>query len=653
MRNAGKLVAILAVVVSSLTVARPVLADGDSLSIDPATTTASVGDNFTVNVVGSSAQPLGGTQASLVFDPTELQVTSLAKSNDWVDNGAGYAGYPTPAHMATFIATANDNGEIPAIAAFFSDGASIMPAGDYDLYSVTFTVIACGDTSLDLPLGPTDGTMIDGNSATYGNELDDLTSASGDVSVPCADDDQSETGVTSGRDSMLTTSGSDQPIPSMDCGITLLVPVADVNLDGAVGLGDLGNITGRWGQTSPCYGWIRADANNDGAVGLGDVGKVTAKWGQQGFMPPTGPAGAIIFVHGVQENWANSDFSDLLTYAQKLPSHPTVTRFQYYEDSNCSNNPTALQPETISSNMMPVASPRQSGNCDSQSDIALNVALLDQAVKKAYRDSGDKKVILVGYSMGAAIIRGFLEYSKQTSDTLINGQPAGDRVDQVVDSALFIQGDQSGSDWLRDADGTCQNGPPVIDQIACWLTSKAQLYPYRPAYSELIPQSLWYAWQNSQLSVDSLPNIPYFNVYSSIVVQLGVCLGICVAPAFGIGDVNLGDLAMHNGSDSTRSLTSSGGEMFLDGTPGPQNWEWELAQHEYISFSPDGAITDPQSYDHVINSPINHWDLPSDIATSNVQVNSCRARHLQVSLESELEDIIAGRVSGQPYNCTP
>ena len=64
------------------------------------------------------------------------------------------------------------------------------------------------------------------------------------------------------------------------------IPDFDVNLDGAVGLGDLGNLTGRWGQTSNCNGWIRADVNNDGAVGLADIGKVTAKWGATGFAAP-------------------------------------------------------------------------------------------------------------------------------------------------------------------------------------------------------------------------------------------------------------------------------------------------------------------------------------------------------------------------------
>lgn len=72
-----------------------------------------------------------------------------------------------------------------------------------------------------------------------------------------------------------------QPIPAAQP-----IPDYDVNLDGAIGLGDLGNITGRWGQTSSCNGWIRADVNNDGAVGLADIGKVTAHWGQAGFNAP-------------------------------------------------------------------------------------------------------------------------------------------------------------------------------------------------------------------------------------------------------------------------------------------------------------------------------------------------------------------------------
>ena len=61
----------------------------------------------------------------------------------------------------------------------------------------------------------------------------------------------------------------------------------DINTDGAVGLADIGQVTGKWAQSQPgCPGWIRADANNDGAVGLADIGAITGKWGGTGFVAP-------------------------------------------------------------------------------------------------------------------------------------------------------------------------------------------------------------------------------------------------------------------------------------------------------------------------------------------------------------------------------
>ena len=427
--RASKILAALAVVISTLLVAEPALAAGNTLSIDPDTTTTALGNSFTIDVVSSSDVPVSGSQASLVFDPSQLQVVSIAKGDDWVGNGAGFAGYPTPANMAVFIANANANaaGEISPIAAFFSDGASNLAAGDYDLYSVTFTTIACGHSSLDLPIAPDAGAMIAGGSDTYGEALD-VSSSSGDVSVTCAGaPTQSPTppsgpglgqiapasGSSSGTGTCASTvyvegsqlvelaiqkaqqglsslrpgavlaiydtstaqalqdlaygdiqvAASPRPLTSSESAwaysweigtdgalplylvvkkFSMIGPVAvtdtstnvwaydlvnfmlstagqaavaevtlqdgsrvfqtvgtaatqpipdyDVNLDGAVGLGDLGNLTGRWGNTSACNGWIRADVNNDGAVGLADIGKVTAQWGAIGFAAPSPPA---------------------------------------------------------------------------------------------------------------------------------------------------------------------------------------------------------------------------------------------------------------------------------------------------------------------------------------------------------------------------
>jgi phosphate transport system substrate-binding protein len=62
------------------------------------------------------------------------------------------------------------------------------------------------------------------------------------------------------------------------------IPDFDVNLDGVVSLPDLGQITGKWTQSDPVPGWIRADVNNDGAISLPDIGGVTGHWGGTGFV---------------------------------------------------------------------------------------------------------------------------------------------------------------------------------------------------------------------------------------------------------------------------------------------------------------------------------------------------------------------------------
>lgn len=64
------------------------------------------------------------------------------------------------------------------------------------------------------------------------------------------------------------------------------IPDRDVNLDSAIGLGDLGLILAAWGQTSTCPGWVRADVDNDGAIGLADLGRIINSWGVKGFVGP-------------------------------------------------------------------------------------------------------------------------------------------------------------------------------------------------------------------------------------------------------------------------------------------------------------------------------------------------------------------------------
>jgi hypothetical protein len=156
---------------------------GNSLTINAPATTTSQGASFTVQVTGHSGIDVSGTSATVVFDKARLQVTAIAKGTDWTAAGASWAGYPSVANMATFLAGANAAGKVPLIAAYFLDGSG-LPAGDHGFLSVTFSVIACGGSVLGLPIGPADGGMLDGQVATYGSDLA-VTSTSGSVSAPC------------------------------------------------------------------------------------------------------------------------------------------------------------------------------------------------------------------------------------------------------------------------------------------------------------------------------------------------------------------------------------------------------------------------------------------------------------------------------------
>ena len=64
------------------------------------------------------------------------------------------------------------------------------------------------------------------------------------------------------------------------------IPPADIDLNGGVGLSDIGQITGRWNQMNTLPGWTRADIDDNGGVGLSDIGAIIGIWNHQGFVPP-------------------------------------------------------------------------------------------------------------------------------------------------------------------------------------------------------------------------------------------------------------------------------------------------------------------------------------------------------------------------------
>jgi hypothetical protein len=158
-----------------------------TLSVSPASTPVGTGDTFTVTVVARANVPISGAQTTLTFDRTRLQVTGIAQAGPWAADGASYAGFPAQNTMAATIAKYNSAGKTGTIAAFFLGGGSEPADTDVPLLEFTFTSIACGTSTLGIPVGGkgVDGAMIDGTPGdTYGWSVP-VTSTSGSVVNDC------------------------------------------------------------------------------------------------------------------------------------------------------------------------------------------------------------------------------------------------------------------------------------------------------------------------------------------------------------------------------------------------------------------------------------------------------------------------------------
>src|SRR5262245_9170195 len=109
-------------VAGSLISALPVMAAGTgTVRIDPNTEPAAgPGSTFTISVISNAGVTTTGIQASVVFDKSLLQITSVARpAADW-GTGAPFIGpsgdLTIAANLATAIATANGTGKLATVA---------------------------------------------------------------------------------------------------------------------------------------------------------------------------------------------------------------------------------------------------------------------------------------------------------------------------------------------------------------------------------------------------------------------------------------------------------------------------------------------------------------------------------------------------------
>lgn len=165
-RNVGlRLAVVVAAMLALLAPSTPAVAADVSLRVEPPTVTVAEGGSFTIRVIQEAPGATSGAQATITFDPDLLAVEAVAR-------GAAYADAPIflPADMTAAISAANSSGRLATVAAALIPPGSV-PAGPAEFLVVTFRAVGCGTSELGLPVGPLDGSMIDGSEATYGGEL--------------------------------------------------------------------------------------------------------------------------------------------------------------------------------------------------------------------------------------------------------------------------------------------------------------------------------------------------------------------------------------------------------------------------------------------------------------------------------------------------
>ena len=270
---AGLLLGGLIVPVSALA------AGSGSLKVSPITSTTSTGSSFAVDVVTNANVPISGAQATLSFDKTRLQVTSIAEAGPWAADGATWIGFPNSANMAAAVAQYNSSGNVGAYPKggmavfFFANGISEPANADVPLFTVTFQVTACGNSSLGLSIGPRDGSLIDGTiGSTYGYSVP-VTSTSGSVVNPCPGQSPSPTAPAAPSPSLSplpTQTPSAGPSSSPLDGITRVSGTLDAGFLGLT-VPASATIPFVWGSTNRAFVLVQVSSNRSWGLSVRDA----------------------------------------------------------------------------------------------------------------------------------------------------------------------------------------------------------------------------------------------------------------------------------------------------------------------------------------------------------------------------------------------
>ena len=441
------------------------------------------------------------------------------------------------------------------------------------------------------------------------------------------------------------------------------------------------------GSTTPTIYTTRADAqavavDKDGGIYVGDDGFYAGNdrhgvrvlyYPPQGshpsspLPPPPSPSPpptnsrAIVFIHGIAGNYADTDSEDAsqryTTFIHNLRQQfglDNVIVFPYYQDLGyalpgldntlpCSQNMPAADNRAMAEYpFVPVFRDSFSSLiCDSVGDLGMSTLLLDDRLRQLAQYYSH--ITLIANSMGGAITRGWLALRQGSAQRT---HSAADL--RRVDSVIFIQGAQQGSYIAGQHQFLCSPFADLANQqiLDAIINKGGEIFTglksTRPAATELAPRSQWYDFTDHY----GVPRgVHYYNFYTSERVH-----HYAAAPWGRIEEstTDLGDLVILPGSDAPDAATCSGGARFLPGRStqngdgaGHDSYQWQIANttHDLIDYTLTDFVEWGLQSDDIWKDPTNHIQLGTGNNMGLTYVADCRT-HAPITITDQIERII-------------
>ncbi len=319
-------------------------------------------------------------------------------------------------------------------------------------------------------------------------------------------------------------------------------------------------------------------------------------------LPSIASSETVILLHGVNENAA-----EIPNTTEKL-SNDSLNLFRQLADG--------LIRENVDLEVFQYQEDYSRGG-DSQSAMRDNAKLLNDQIKDLRARDPNKKISLIGFSMGAAIIRGYLALYPGAKDD--------------VDVVIFLEGAQQGSWALKVNQGLSiysvanyfgfgnPTGVIALTGIQNIVLDTLHLNLSRPAATDLTPQSAWYRDINrsvvkindNELNENPVPpQLSYYNFYGDIGIQFDAKIGkFQLLPS---KRISIGDVALLPGEDDPTARTLLGGARFLPNViPSQRREQWAMPYPFDLDLSQltawiKGDILGRDAFNNLITAPSSH-----------------------------------------------